>query len=175
MIGNKWYQDVFVSRIMLQKNYYKPCWKGRFIDGLPPIFAHKVKQVLISANDSLNYDNLAYDNIFNAIKKSNASVRNNKKLLAYQLQIKKAKFCKQNGLPLIRQKGKKYDKSHKIYSHEKYKRYKDNFDKPNDFHAKKKNISGKYKQLGKFKNKFHMLKIDNRIKKNYFKSLMIFL
>ena len=53
MIGNKWYQDVFVSRIMLQKNYYKPCWKGRFIDGLPPIFAHKVKQVLISANEGL--------------------------------------------------------------------------------------------------------------------------
>ena len=113
MIGNKWYQDVFVSRIMLQKNYYKPCWKGRFIDGLPPIFAHKVKQVLISANDSLNYDNLAYDNIFNAIKKSNASVRNNKKLLTYQLQIKKkANFRKQNGLP-PRSKSTRLNSSHR--------------------------------------------------------------
>ena len=80
-------------------NYHKPCWKERFIDGLPPIFAHKVKQVLMSAYDSLNYDNLIYDNVFNAIKKSNASMCNNKKLLTYQLQIKKANFCKQNDLP----------------------------------------------------------------------------
>ena len=94
-----------------------------------------------------------------------------KKLLTYQLQIKKANFCKQNGLPPIRQKGKKHDKSHKIYSHIKYKRYKNNFDKPNDFHVKKKNISGKYKQLGKFKNKFHMLNIDNRNQKELFKIL----
>ena len=77
MIGYKWYQDVFVSREMLQQDCHKPCWKDRFIDGLPPIFAPKVKQVLISANDSLN---LTYDNIFNAIKKSNASMCNNKKL-----------------------------------------------------------------------------------------------
>ena len=51
VINYKWYQDVFVSRNMLQQNCHKPCWKERFIDGLPPIFAHKVKHVLISAND----------------------------------------------------------------------------------------------------------------------------
>ena len=44
-----------------------------------------VKQVLISANDSLNYDNLTYDNIFNAIKKFDASMCNHKKLLTYQI------------------------------------------------------------------------------------------
>ena len=81
---------------------------------MPPIFAHKVKQVLMSTNDSLNYDNLTYDNIFNAIKKFDTSIGNNKKLLTYQLQ-KKANFCKQNGLPPIGQKGKKHDKSHKIF------------------------------------------------------------
>ena len=41
MIGYKWYQDV--SRDKLQQDCHKPCWKERFIDGLPPIFAHKVK------------------------------------------------------------------------------------------------------------------------------------
>ena len=40
------------------------------------------------------------------------------------------------------------------------KNIKDNFVKPNDFHVKKKKVFGKYKQLGKFKNKFNMLKID---------------
>ena len=38
-----WYQDIFISRVMLQKDYYKPYWKEKFIDGLSPIFAHKVK------------------------------------------------------------------------------------------------------------------------------------
>ena len=40
----RWYQDVFIFRVMLWKDYYKPYWKEKFIDGLPPIFAHKVKQ-----------------------------------------------------------------------------------------------------------------------------------
>ena len=53
MTDYSWYQDVFVSRIMLRKDCHKPYWKERFIDGLPPIFAHKVKQVLIGTNDSL--------------------------------------------------------------------------------------------------------------------------
>ena len=58
MIGYKWYQDVFVSRDMLQQDCHNPCWKEKFIDGMPPIFAHKVKQVLMNTTDSLNYDNL---------------------------------------------------------------------------------------------------------------------
>ena len=43
MTNYRWYQDVFVSRIMLWKDCHKPYWKERFIDGLPPIFDHKVK------------------------------------------------------------------------------------------------------------------------------------
>ena len=41
------------------------------------------------------------------------------------------------------------------------KKYKNNFVKPNNFHAKKKNVSEKYgKQTGK--NKFSILNIDNK-------------
>ena len=52
------------------------------------------------------------------------------------------------GLPPIapsRQKGKKHDKS--------YKKYRNNFVKPNEFYAKKKNVSKKYvkQRLGKGK------------------------
>ena len=66
--------------------------------------------ILISANDSLNYGNLTNDNIFNDIKKFDASMGTNKKLLMYHLQIKKkANFCKQNGLPPVRQKEKERD------------------------------------------------------------------
>ena len=49
-----------------------------------------------------------------------------------------------------RQKGKKHDKSHKNYSHKKYK---NNFVKPNDFYAKKKNVSKKYDKQSSGKSK----------------------
>ncbi|KAL4602868.1 hypothetical protein ACB092_10G084100 [Castanea dentata] len=34
---------IFTSRVMLRKDSTKPYWKERFIDRLPPIFAHKLK------------------------------------------------------------------------------------------------------------------------------------
>ena len=76
---------------------------------------------------------------------------NDEKLLKYQLQNKKkakyemGNFCEQYGLPSIalRQKGTKHDKSYKNYSHKKYKKHKTNFVKPNDFYAKKKNVTKK--------------------------------
>ena len=77
MTDYKWYQDVFLSRIMLRKDCHKPYWKEKLIDGLPPIFAYKVKQVLMGKNDSLNYDNLTYDDIFSAIIKFGTSMCNN--------------------------------------------------------------------------------------------------
>ena len=43
MFDYRWYQDVFISRIMLRKDCLKPYWKEKFIDSLPPLFAHKVK------------------------------------------------------------------------------------------------------------------------------------
>ena len=81
----RWHQDVF-SRIILREDCHKPYWKERFIDDLPPVFVHKVKQVLMGKNNSLNYDNLTYDDIFSAIKKFCTSMCNNEKLLTYQLQ-----------------------------------------------------------------------------------------
>ena len=98
-------------------------------------------------NDSIDYDNLIYGDILSIIKKLGINMCNDEKLLKHQLKNKrKAKyemgnFCEQYGLPPIassRQKGKKHDKS---YDHKKYKKYKNNFVKPNDFYTKKKNVS----------------------------------
>ncbi|KAK9989056.1 hypothetical protein SO802_029295 [Lithocarpus litseifolius] len=41
MSDYRWYQAVFLSRVMLRKDCKKPYLKEKFIDGLPPIFAHK--------------------------------------------------------------------------------------------------------------------------------------
>ena len=131
MSDYRWYQDVFISRVMLWKDCYKPYWKEKFIDGLHPIFAHKVKQELMGKNDSINYDNLTYGDILSTIKKLGINMCNDEKLLKQQLKNKrKAKyemgnFCEQYGLPPIahsRQKGKKHDKSYKNYSHKNNKK-----------------------------------------------------
>ena len=58
MFDYKWYQDVFISRVMLQKDYLKPYWKEKFIVGLPPLFVHKVKEELTDKNGTINYDEL---------------------------------------------------------------------------------------------------------------------
>ena len=68
MSDYKWYQDVFLSSVMHRKDWYKPYCKEKFIDGLPPIFAHKVKQELMGKNDSIDYDNLTYGDILSTIK-----------------------------------------------------------------------------------------------------------
>ena len=93
MSDYRWYQDVFISRVMLQKDCNKPYWKERIIDDLPPIFAHKVKQELVGKNDSIDYDSLTYGDILSTIKKLGINMCNDVKMLKYQLQNKiKAKY-----------------------------------------------------------------------------------
>ena len=124
MSDYRWYQDIFTFKVMLRKDCHKPYWKENFIDGLPPIFAYKVKQELMGKNDSIDYDKLTYGDIFSTIKKLGINMCNNEKLLKHQLKNKRklnkvqGNFCEQYGLPPIapsRQKGKKHDKSHKKY------------------------------------------------------------
>ena len=86
MSNYRWYQDVFISKVMLWKDCYKPYWKEKFIDGLPPIFAHKEKQELIDKNDSIDFDNLTYGDILSTIKKLGINMCNDEKLLKYQLK-----------------------------------------------------------------------------------------
>ena len=126
---------------------------------------------------------------------------NDEKLLKHQLKNKrKAKyemgnFCEQYSLPPTapsRKKGKKHDKIHKNYNHKKYRT---NFVKPNDFYAKRKNVSKKYdkqksgkgkcfncgkpghfskdckQKLGNLKNKFNMLNIDEKEQEELFQIL----
>ena len=65
-----WYQDVFLSRVMIRSNSQKPYWKEKFIDGLPLLFAHKVKDELINTTTGLvDYENLTYGDMFSTVKK----------------------------------------------------------------------------------------------------------
>jgi hypothetical protein len=56
----RWYKDVFLSRVMLREDSNQPFWKEKFINGLPHLFAHKIKEVLVNDNNVIEYDNLTY-------------------------------------------------------------------------------------------------------------------
>ena len=68
MFDYRWYQDVFISRMMLQKDCLKPYWKEKFIVGLSPHFAQKVKEELTDKNGTIKYDDLTYGDILALLK-----------------------------------------------------------------------------------------------------------
>ena len=70
MSNYRWYQDLFISRVMLRKDCLKRYWKEKFIAGLPLFFTHKVKEELTDKNGTINYDDLTYSDIFSTIKKT---------------------------------------------------------------------------------------------------------
>ena len=64
----RWYENVFTSRVMLKEDSNKPFWKEKFIDGLPNLFAHKIRTVLSNFNGIIDYDTLIYGDIISTIK-----------------------------------------------------------------------------------------------------------
>ncbi|KAG2716679.1 hypothetical protein I3760_03G138700 [Carya illinoinensis] len=189
MSDYRWYQDVFTSRVMLRDDNQKPYWKEKFIDGLPHLFALKVKDELTDTLGFLNYDNFTYGDIFSVIKKLGISMCNDQRMLCQQLKnSKKAKyemgtFCEQYGLPPIapsRRKPKQFKQFSKPHGGYRRKPRDDFYKKsPNKkSFPKKKNFQnaskGKYFNCGKkghfadkctqkpnkFKNKLNALNIS---------------
>ena len=54
---------------MLRDDSNQPFWKEKFINGLPKLFAHKIRQVLSNETGHINYDSLTYGNIITVIQK----------------------------------------------------------------------------------------------------------
>ncbi|KAL0004267.1 hypothetical protein SO802_011828 [Lithocarpus litseifolius] len=66
MSDYRWYQAVFLSIVMLRKDCKKLYWKEKFIDGLPPIFAHKLQFTsgfLGALGASMSYEKHCLDNL----------------------------------------------------------------------------------------------------------------
>jgi hypothetical protein len=158
MSDYRWYQDVFHSRVMLKLDSQKPYWKEKFIDGLPSLFAHKVKDELINPNTGMiDYENLTYGDLFSTVKKLGIRMCIDQKLLRQQLKnSKKVKyemgnFCEQFGLPPIapsranRKKSKKFSRKEPAPYYNTYKKRR--FNKP----STSNNFSKKFKKNTKKK------------------------
>jgi hypothetical protein len=122
----RWYEDVFISRVMLREDSNKSFWKEKFINGLPNLFAHKIRTVLSNSNGIIDYDTLTYGDIISTIKQEGLKMcieqkiakqqNDNKRNVKYEMR----NFYEQYGILSIAPSQKKHIK-HRI---EKYKKLK---------------------------------------------------
>jgi hypothetical protein len=122
----------------------------KFIDGLPSLFAHKVKDDLIDTNTGLtDYENLTYGDLFSTIKKLGIKMCIDQKMIRQQLKnAKKAKyemgnFCEQFRFPPIAPSRKNRKKSDKVFRKKPTPYY--NSYKKRKFNKTSKNFSKKHK------------------------------
>jgi hypothetical protein len=143
---------------MLKTDSNKPFWKENFFDGLPSLFAHKVKDELLNPTTRMiDYENLTYGELFSTVKKLGIRMCIDQKLLRQQLKnSKKVKyemgnFCEQFGLVPIaplkakRKKSKKFSRREPAPYYNAYKKRR--FNKP----STSKNFSKNFKKNKKKK------------------------
>jgi hypothetical protein len=190
----RWYKDVFTSRVMLRDDCTKSFWKEKFINGLPNLFAHKIRDVLSQPTGVIEYDKLTYGDIISTIQKEGLRMCIDMKISKQaqkdknQAKYELGNFCEQYGLPPVapsRRKHKKiedYNKSNKYPKKSKNQFTKDKYyEKPKNQNSKKpytkkndkSNITchncgkkGHYKNECKVKEKISQLKISNTDKKH---------
>ncbi|KAJ0638829.1 hypothetical protein HanHA300_Chr00c0038g0686551 [Helianthus annuus] len=115
----KWYKDVFLSRVYELSENNSSHWKSKFIDGLPSLFAERVRKVLRGTNIQIPYDNYTYGRLIGVCVQEGLALCNELKL---NQQIKKqnrtekrqlGQFCEQFGMGCTREKDneKSYKKS----------------------------------------------------------------
>ncbi|KAG5610521.1 hypothetical protein H5410_021802 [Solanum commersonii] len=110
----KWYKDTYLSRVMEFPENKVEYWKANFIDGLPPLFAEKVRKTLRDGHGEIPYKDLTYGKIIGTCTQEGLNLCNELKM-DRQLKMDKLKeksqlgdFCAQFGLPsLIAKDGNK--------------------------------------------------------------------
>ena len=109
----------------------KPFWKEKFVNGLPSLFAHKVREELSKNLGYIDYDNLTYGDIISYIQKIGLKMCIDFKLAKQASKDKKkakyelGTFCEQYGLPPVAPSRRKHRHSSKhIESHKTHRRKK---------------------------------------------------
>ncbi|KAG5619157.1 hypothetical protein H5410_018981 [Solanum commersonii] len=74
------YKDVFLSRVMELLECNSSHWKSKFIDGLPALFAERVRKTLRGDSHSIKYDNYTYGKRISACVQEGLSLCNEIKL-----------------------------------------------------------------------------------------------
>ncbi|KAG5623437.1 hypothetical protein H5410_008655 [Solanum commersonii] len=101
----RWYKDTYLSRVMKLPENGLEFWKAKFIDGLPSLFAERVKKTLRDSQGIIPYSNFTYGKLIGACTQEGINLCNELKL-SRQLKMDKLReksqlgdFCTQFGLP----------------------------------------------------------------------------
>ncbi|KAG5572774.1 hypothetical protein H5410_062540 [Solanum commersonii] len=124
--SGRWSDNSETIRTLLQNlrcksltsfKYYK---KSKFIDGLPTLFAERVRRSLRGDDHSINYDNYTYGKLISACVQEDLSLCNeiklNQQIKRHRLRERKqlGEFCEQFAFDIPKQKTKDLDSSHNM-------------------------------------------------------------
>ncbi|KAK9714056.1 hypothetical protein RND81_06G068600 [Saponaria officinalis] len=161
---NRWYKDAFLCRVMELPESSSAHWKAKFIDGLPHLFAERVKTILRDQSGSIPYNEYSYGRLIGACTEQGLKLCNEIKLnqqikrqnLAERNQV--GDFCEQFGMDMPPYPNKKRKAAREINnkSFHRKKRNKPYF-KGNQFDKNKKKFIKPYRKR-RFKSK-----TDNKI------------
>ncbi|XP_015159590.1 uncharacterized protein [Solanum tuberosum] len=109
----RWYKDTYLSRLMELPENKLNNWKANFIDGLPPLFAIRVKKMLRNEHGKIPYQDYTFGRLIGVCIQEGINLCNELKL-SIQLKMDKLRersqlgdFCTQFGLPDISANSKK--------------------------------------------------------------------
>ncbi|KAK9682693.1 hypothetical protein RND81_10G089600 [Saponaria officinalis] len=91
----RWYKDTFLSRVMELPESSNAHWKAKFIDGLPHLFAERVRTVLRGQHNVIPYDAYSYGKLIGTCTEQGLKLCNEIKLTQ---QIKRQNSAERNQL-----------------------------------------------------------------------------
>ncbi|WMV53120.1 hypothetical protein MTR67_046505, partial [Solanum verrucosum] len=113
----RWYKDTYLSRVMELPENGLEHWKAKFIDGLPSLFAERVKKTLRDSQGIILYASYTYGKLIGACTQEGINLCNELKL-SRQLKMDRLReksqmgdFCTQFGLPEAKSKGNNHETS----------------------------------------------------------------
>ncbi|XP_075099434.1 uncharacterized protein LOC142176212 [Nicotiana tabacum] len=188
----RWYKVVFLSRVMELPESKSTHWKSKVIDGLPPLFAERVRKTLRGTWMSINYDTYSYGKLFSICTQEGLALCNeiklnqqiNKHHLIERQQL--CEFCEQFAIdiPSNRKKShnKKDFKKKKGWTEKRYERTQRRkaFHKARKGFIRSKNPQAYYKcgrishfaKDCKIKDKIKDLDLNDNIKDSLYKILL---
>lgn len=183
----KWYKDVFLSKVYTREDSQNDFWKEKYISGLPPFFAEKVRDRIRQQNNGIipyaqyTYGDISAEIVAEGINLCN-DIKLHKQMQRDKLMGKKVigDFCEQIGLEQLRpetsgkSKSKRFSKKGNYYStRKKKKRFEKKDEKRSSNQKNKKKIpecwkchkKGHYANKCTTKAKINNLNIDEGLKK----------
>ncbi|KAG5582689.1 hypothetical protein H5410_053316, partial [Solanum commersonii] len=181
----RYYKDVFLCRVMELPECNSTHWKSKFIDGLPTLFAERVRKAIRGDNHSINYDDYTYGKLISACVHEGLSLCNeiklNQQIKRHRLNERKqlGEFYEQFAFDIPKQKSKDKEFSHKMkksskkdYEKWKKKKIEKKLRRAEEDTCHKCGRYGHYAKDCRVKEKIKSLDIEDNLKDSLYKIML---